>query len=378
MVHALNASVGVQRGPLLAAVPAPTRAPRDHDFDVLRGWAIVLMLFSHVGAKTAGGALAHLPYWISAADPFFWLSGAMLGMRAADGIAPAGVWQRARQFWLIHCVLMLAMLLVHEATGLFNSPSVAALGGAWAVARKLPLLRVQALDLMNILPLFAVFFALAPLLIRALRAGFGWLALSISAGLWLASQPDPSWVRFSDPACGPEPFGVLAWQFTFSSGVFIGYHQAALRAAFCRHPRLAFALLTAVVGSLFVLAQLQRATFGEHALRIPPALSFLVEKSSWGPVRALYVVALLIWSYVVLGLMRRRQPQLCARLLGPLELMGKNSLYCFLVHLVPALLASALLVDNWPTLPRELLPLLSIAFVYLMARRAVLARYLPR
>jgi hypothetical protein len=356
-------------------VPKPAR---DRDFDVLRGWAIVLMLFSHVGAKTAGGALAHLPLWISAADPFFWLSGVMLGMRVASGIELAGVWRRARQFWLMHCVLMLAMLLAHETTGLFRCPSLAALGGAWGVAWKLPLLRVQALDLMNILPLFALFFALAPLAIGALRAGVGWLLLSLSAGLWLLSQSNPSWVRFTDPACGDEPFGVLAWQFTFISGLFIGYHHELLRAAFRRRPRLAFGALTAVVGALFALAQLQRGAFGPHALRLSPELGYLVEKSNWGPLRALYIVSLLIWTYALLRVLRRRAPALCARVLSPLDLMGRNSLYCFLLHLVPALLASILLVDDWPTPARELAPLIAIAFVYLMARHAVLARYIPR
>src|SRR5262245_65813392 len=84
-----------------AEVVQPTAAGRDRDFDVLRGWAIVLMIFSHAGAKTALGAIVHLPYWISAADPFFWLSGAKLGMRAAAGTALAGVAARARQFRLL-------------------------------------------------------------------------------------------------------------------------------------------------------------------------------------------------------------------------------------------------------------------------------------
>ncbi|HKU39381.1 MAG TPA: OpgC domain-containing protein [Polyangiales bacterium] len=353
----------------------PSAARRDRDFDVLRGWAIVLMIFSHAGAKTALGALAHLPYWISAADPFFWLSGAMLGMRAAAGIELRSVWARARQFWLIHCVLQLAMLLAHEATGLFRCPSLAALGGSWAVAWKLPLLRVQALDLMNILPLFAVCFAIAPLALTALRVRLGGsLFLLASAGLWLASQRDGSALRFSDPACGDEPFELLAWQFTFFCGLFLGYHQRAIRAALRRCARQAFVALSLLVAGSFVLAQLQRSGFGDHALRIPGAW---VEKANWGPLRAVYVVGILCWVYSLLGWCRQHWPEPTARLLAPLELLGQSSLYCFLVHLVPALLASALLVDTWPLLPRELAPLAGIAFVYAAARTQLLARYLP-
>src|SRR5690242_3706292 len=130
---------------------------RDRAIDVLRGCAIVLMITSHIGALSHVGVVFNLPFLIDAAGPFVLLSGFVLGMGARSGKAVKGVLRRAAQLYVIHVVLMAVALAVHEVTHRMRVPSVDAAGGLTAVLWKVPALRLQALDFLNILPLFVVF-----------------------------------------------------------------------------------------------------------------------------------------------------------------------------------------------------------------------------
>src|SRR5690349_16920588 len=141
---------------------------RDRAIDVLRGWAIVLMITSHVGALSHVGVLFNLPLLIDAAGPFVLLSGFVLGMGARAGKPVKGVLRRAGQLYVIHVGLMAGVLVIHEATHRMRIPSIAAAGGLSAVLWKVPALRLQALDFLNILPMFVVFFLASPLVVGAL------------------------------------------------------------------------------------------------------------------------------------------------------------------------------------------------------------------
>ncbi|HMJ14428.1 MAG TPA: hypothetical protein VK524_23590, partial [Polyangiaceae bacterium] len=55
--------------------PNASLGVRDRPVDVLRGLAIVLMITSHVGARSRVNTLLHLPLWIFALGLFVGLSG---------------------------------------------------------------------------------------------------------------------------------------------------------------------------------------------------------------------------------------------------------------------------------------------------------------
>jgi hypothetical protein len=109
-------------------------------------------------------------------------------------------------------------------------------------------------------------------------------------------------------------------------------------------------------------------------LRLPPEWSFLTEKERLGPLRVLYVAVVMGVAYLAARRSRTALPRLAHAVLSPLELLGRRSLYAFLVHLLPALVASALHLTLSPRPVQELAALSAVAFVYAMSRWHVLGR----
>lgn len=357
--------------------PHPAPPPdRDRSLDVLRGWAIVLMLVSHVGARSWLTTLLHLPLWISAATPFVVLAGVVLGLRQIEHPAPHRVWRRAASLWGVHVILMILVVAVHEATGRLHAPSVASMGGPVHAAWKISVLRVQSIDYMNILPLFVVFLALAPLVVAAIRKGRAWLALAPSCVLWGAAQIAPERLRFTDPISGADVFVLAAWQLPFVLGVCAGARWTALsQTIWPLHRRWVLPLLITVMSALFTLAQLQRNVAARLGQRLPPWTDWLVAKATWGPLRGLYLLGLMILGYLLLERLRQRGRPF--EWLGPVEWMGQRSLYCFLVHLPIALLASALGLMSAPRWSHEVAAVAVVVTVYVMSRFNILGRFVP-
>lgn len=350
---------------------------RNRAIDVLRGWAIVLMISSHLGIRSRVSALINLPLWLDPAGPFVLLSGLVLGMGVRGNKPLSRLWKRTRQIWVIHMGGMIAVLFVHELTGRLNAPSLAAAGGISAALWKIPTLRLQALDFMNILPLFVVFFAAAPLLITAMRRGASGLCFTGSFGLWLATERWPGWMRFTDPACGPETFVLPAWQFPFVIGLMLGFHAEALAQVYRKNSAWIVPTLGVVASSVFVLAQLQRTATARFGMHLPESLDWVFGKNAWGPGRAAYTLSLLGLGYLGIDAIVRSGRTDGVRALTLLEGMGRKSLYCFLVHLPLALLGSALNLQFYPPLVQDLAVVFTLVVVYHMARYEVFGHIIP-
>jgi hypothetical protein len=332
------------------------------------------MISSHLGTGSRLSALINPPLWLDPAGPFVLLSGLVLGMAARADKPLSSVWKRARQIWLIHMAGMVLVLSIHEATGRLKAPSLGAAGGVGAALWKIPTLRLQALDFMNILPLFVVFFSLAPLLILAMRRGTTLLCLAGSFGLWLVTLHAPGWWRFTDPACGPEAFILPAWQLPFVIGLALGFHTGSLTKFYRINRAWLVPTMVVVAASVFVLAQLQRKVAVRFGAHLPESLEWVFGKEAWGPGRALYTLSLLGLGYLCIDWAVRRGRVDAVR---PLEVLGRKSLYCFLVHLPIALLASALNLQGYAAIVQDLAVLSALAVVYHMARYEVLGRIIP-
>lgn len=389
---AVASATGTTVGLDLATATRPAPA-RDDAIDVLRGWAIVLMILSHTGAATRLATLAHLPVWLSAADSFLLISGVVLGWRASERMKSAepalvyrGVWRRAGQLWLVHCALMLAVVAIHESTGRLNVAPVAELGGWLSALALIVVLRFQSVDYMNILPLFIVCFLLAPVGLELMRRGLTLVWIGASAALFAYAQRDPAVLPLVDPIAGPLVFSIGAWQFVFALGVAIGFHRARLAALWRAQRAFILPASLGIAAALFIAAQLQRSGLSQLGLVLPERLEWLFSKQTWGPGRALYTLVLLGLAYAALRQWERRAPHarsVVGRALQgcvhePLRFMGRHSLYCFVMHLPFALLASAAGVEGWPTLFQEAFTAGSVGAVFMLARWQVLAQLLPR
>jgi hypothetical protein len=367
-----------------AGEPRPAGVARDRSIDVMRGVAILLMVMSHVGPGSHITTLAHLPLWISAAEPFFFLSGLVLGIISGpplrDGRARAvyrKIGRRAYELWVVHCVLTALTVIVHELTGRMNVPSVAAAGGWVRVAWMIPALRFQPVDYMNILPLFVVFFAVSPLVFELLRRRQTLLVAGASLALWAAAQWRPELIPFADPVCGTPIFSVAAWQLVFFSGVLIGYHRDFIaRELWPKHGR-TIAITTGVVTlAIFMAAQLQRGVFARFGVTFPPSSAWLFAKPTSGPVRTAYDGGMFMLAYLALARTERSTRGRAVR--EGVEMLGRKSLYCFVVHLAFALPASAFTIQARSSWLQDAATALAILGLYALARRDVGARFLPR
>jgi hypothetical protein len=365
---------------------------RDRALDVIRGFAIVAMLSTHVGPMSRVTALIHLPLWVSAIDFFVLTSGFVIGMKSARelGRRPSQelyrwLLRRALMLYGVHCTLTLFVLIVHGVTGRLDAPDVGSVGG-WPRAIALVLaLRLQPGDFMNILPLYVVFLAMTPLVIEGCRRRVSLGLLAASGFLWLLSQRNAHIVPLPDPALSSAPFSLGAWQFVFVLGLLAGFHRESLaRALRALGPGLPIVLCVATVG-LFVLAQLERDVFKPAGYTIPAAMPPLLAKQTFAPIHAVYALGLVVIGYLAIdrlvALASRsslsRPMSIVNGTLEGLSRLGRKSLYSFQIHLVFALIASAAGVRAWPAWSQDLLVLASIALLHEFARRNLWQRYIP-
>lgn len=350
--------------------------PRDRPVDVLRGLAIVLMITSHVGARSRVNTLLHLPLWIFALGLFVGLSGFVVGLRARTAVDWRGFVRRAGELWVLHCVFTLAVIHYHHLTGRLAAPDIADLGGYVPALIGVLLLYVQPLDYMNILPLFIVFFLMAPLVATCLRRGWTAACLALSIALWATSQVYPHWSRYTHPTSWPELGSLAAWQLAFVLGVVLGFERTRLFAWLGRAQHALVGIAAGSVAIIFVLAQFQRTALQRFGLHLPQQWQWLVSKSELGPLALIYMLGLLYLGYRGLAWLARCRPRAFVRF-QPLEVLGGRSLYAFIIHLPLALAASAVDLNHLPGWLQEVSAVSALALVYLCARYHVLGRFIP-
>jgi peptidoglycan/LPS O-acetylase OafA/YrhL len=123
-----------------------------------------------------------------------------------------------------------------------------------------------------------------------------------------------------------------------------------------------------VAAAFLVLAELQRTIALPLGFKLPESVFWLFSKQTWGPLRAVYCVVLLMLGYLALRELMPRisfRPALIA--VRFLERQGHRSFVAFLLHLVPALLASYFMVWTMPRWIQEFTAIASVAVLYALA-----------
>jgi hypothetical protein len=369
--------------PQSAQPPARTASGRRNvAVDILRGYCIVMMIAGHTGTATYVNQGVHPLRFVSGAEGFVFLSGLVLGMvyRRKLDAAPAApayksIWRRAGLLWLVHCVTVILAVSLNAL--LFRYPDIPSIRsvGLWRFLWLTITLRLQPGHGLNILPMYVFLLGAAPFAFEMLRRGKTALLLAISTGIFVYCQWDPGLGSWVSPLSGGDAFPPLAWQGLFIPGLILGYHHALVRTIFlARYRRTLMWGLGLACAATMILVSVQTPSFQfynheawdlflweRHPLRFGRVLYFLVSVS------AFYLMAQAWWY-------RSRLPRFP---LNALALLGRNSLYSFLVHLVFAFAAGALVFppERWPLM--EIVPVVSIAGVYLMARYQVGRRWIP-
>jgi hypothetical protein len=317
---------------------------RQTELDWLRGTMLVLMTFTHLPTWFSG----HLgqPFgYVSAAEGFVFLSaylvGCVYGRRArlhGDRAMMRAVWRRTAKVYVVHAALLLFLFLVlvpfavsHDARSITDLASYYVERPHLALASGLVL--AYNPPLLDILPMYVLFLALTPYVLRhGMRHGFGELML-FSGLLWLAGQYDGGRYVYDAVAAlvaWPVPYGAtgafsfLGWQLLWLVGLYLGVRaDAATDAPRAPSRRLLYAALALAI-AFFAWRHLA----GQIPFAPGRGQNALVDKWHLGPLRLLNF-AVLAWLVV------RARPSLVALAAdSSIALIGRQALPVFAAHLV--------------------------------------------
>jgi hypothetical protein len=205
------------------------------EFDILRGVLLLMMVVDH--SPSALRRFTDQPLgFFTTAECFVFVSAFLAGLlfrkreeKTGFGAACASSLQRARRIYLAHlftlCLAFTAgSFFLAQLPGLGNlldrylANPWAAVGGSLALVFRPPL--------MDILPMYVLFSLLTPAAFWAARR-WGWkTVLLLSFSVWVIAQMhvrDRVVTELKDlPFVQLGPFDLLAWQFLWVGGLFIG------------------------------------------------------------------------------------------------------------------------------------------------------------
>ncbi len=224
---------------------------RIETLDGFRGFFLFFMMIIHVNVWTGvtiGKVNHHYFGWVEDAQGFVFISGFVVALvygRLLTGSDPSAcrraVWARARTIYGHHAFLVACLLLASLAATLNGvSPQVLRPFQEAPLAMALASLGlVGAARDMGILPMYIWFMLITPLVLAALRRGYGpWLA-ALSIAAWLLAQTGAmqAVLAMSEDrlAAAGHPvrlglfFNLLGWQLLFFGGIGIGYRHLTRR-----------------------------------------------------------------------------------------------------------------------------------------------------
>lgn len=223
-------------------MPAPSPAPaaplktRDPRLDVFRGLCLVMIFINHVPGNIYEVATSRNFGFSDAAEGFVLMSGIAAGlaysadfreasMRLWTGLAR--VWRRVWTLYLVHILATFAALAAAAAVALWlgNAESLFENQMKWVWLDPLRTLiglviLTHQFGYVNILPLYLVLLAFAPILLFLAWRWPLWLlagsvALWLVAGIWRLGPPNY-------PTSGVWFFNPLTWQVIFVTGLVTG------------------------------------------------------------------------------------------------------------------------------------------------------------
>jgi hypothetical protein len=332
---------------------------RNWRVDTLRGVFLVLMTLGHFPNPLARFTEYTFGY-ASAPDGFVFLSGlvsAWVYLRLAEKRGSAAmrskVLRRSGQIYLTHLVLFTMGILFALSSGAqgfrtFHPFRAFALGSL--------LLYQGGFD--KILPMYCVFLAFTPLVLKQFTKGRAWVVGVVSASLWIAAQfglgsntPRIPWLDLGT-------FNVCAWQAYFIVGQYLGFRGLRTGASALPKSR-ALLAICAVIAAVLMLDRHLFALAGTK-----PLLGFSGHPDH-NPARFLDAACLgymLSWIPGSLDrrLMQSRAADFCNRL-------GQHSLQVFAFSMLITRF-EAHVTSAFPVVVQLLLTLLTVLSLYLPAR----------
>jgi hypothetical protein len=385
---------------LLASIRfVATPLGRDPRLDLLRGFCVFAMIVDHVGGASwlyalTGGNTGP----VTAAEGFVFLSGLVLGIVsrrrvARDGIQTAVRSSLARAWTLYGLTVVLTLIFIGltVATGLALWVDRSLLGEIenWPSLIASVVLLHFTWHGTDILALYALLLAAAPVALLLLAEGRPWRLLAGSWALWLLFQVAPEHAVVPWPIVHATTFPFAAWQVLFVNALTLGYHRDEIAAWLTReieqpsaaHPVYRAGLGAAACGLLVLGVALSTGQAHAMGQSVPTlAGTDLFDKASLGIGRLAAFASVAILTYAALTLYWRPIDRAVGWLLIPL---GQASLYAYAVHLFVIVVAYNVppyVGSDQPGLElhNTVGQLLLVLLVWAMVKRRVLFGLIPR
>ncbi len=372
---------------ILADWAYPAADKRDLRLDLLRGFAVVVMVVDHFGGSswlyliTGGNA-----FFVSGAEAFIFISGLVVGMVYGGIALKQGIWTAQKKAleraWTLYG-LTVVLTLLFAAFSLYGGLDWAKelqISNPWIFALNVATLR-QTMYLTDVPLMYTLLMVWAAVGLWLLYKGQTKWLLAGSGALWLAFQLDA--VQVPWPVDGNTIFNFAAWQFLFFVAMAIGYHRKALTEKLGQLPRWPYLFFS---GLLVVWLLQVYSTNGALLTQSWPGVdthaimtSFFL-KSSLAPGRLMASFVIFQFAYLVATLFWKPIWSALGWLLLPL---GQNALYAYTMHVV--IIGSFYVL--FPLLPVNIqamgtvntsLQLLVILGIWAMIQRQFLFRIIPR
>jgi hypothetical protein len=335
---------------------------RQWELDAMRGLMLVLMTFTHLPTKLADPLGQPLGY-VSAAEGFVLLSAYMAGRVYSTKADTQGKEAMKSAFFnralkLYACQLALVVFAFTAIAGLGLALREGAVTDLLSFFLERPVvatlsagLLLYSPALLDILPIYIVFMLVSPLVLLHGRE-HGWRGVMIvSLLLWVGAQfglgPalyqwSTGWfdmpVRYRDMGA----FEILAWQFLWVVGLWMGTEHSRPDHEPTRFPRWLVVTALALAGLAFAW----RHVVGQTPMPDGSPVNLMFDKWHLGPLRLINLLALLVLVMHFAPWLKRHVPRW-----RPLETLGKAALPVFCAHLVVALLALAMFGAPQPARP---------------------------
>jgi hypothetical protein len=356
---------------------------RRPELDALRGLFLVWMTLTHLPTRFSDFVNQTIGF-VSSAEGFVFISALLVGrlyiresVRDASSVR-SRLWKRSLKIYGYHLLMLtfaftvLAAFAVHtHKAALMNlldfylaHPLTAILGSV---------LMLYCPPLLDILPMYATFLFLTPLLLSA-ALKFGWRnVLGLSGLIWLLAQFGlrdvvHGWIvhvtHLHIPLQESGAFNLFAWQAVWAVGVWIGAKTATEAEAFKEVPGW-LAAVSAAVCIAFI--GIRYGWLGPHLTT--QALGLQLDKWQIGPLRVLNLIAFTVVFYW----MRKYILKIVA--IEPFLTLGKASLRVFCAHIFFVFVGLALLygdfnaegLDQLHGMPAILLIAVTLVALILMA-----------
>lgn len=324
------------------AAVAESTAKRIVAFDILRGLMLAIMLVDHIELYPSLFDLfsGRGRLFVSAAEGFFFLSGLLVGMvykrRISRGMKfiTQKMWIRAAELYVLAAITTLGYSLWSVTAG--NTGIKYGLPNPvdWVHLIQQTLLLRFGFGWADFLMRFSILMFIAPAAFYLLKRGWWKLLLVLSIGVWF----------FRD-----QNF-TAAWQLLFLGGMIVGFYWFQLRERYLALSRKTQTVLKRSIlvsaGTTFALSWLgvyllsylnerpdsvswSVSTFVGHVNVVNEGVWKYAEKWTLGPLR---VVLFFLWISALFYLVQRYQTVISRVSHGVFELLGRNSLYVYLLH----------------------------------------------